>query len=131
MRNSKGFGLIEVLVASVVLVSLLAAVLPLFDAGQNQLAKAEKVAVMLSAKKRIYHRIAEVNPAEQSSGKGHDGHWEYRWQARRISDFRQQHSREALVRYQVALYQINVSIYPKESQQALDQFRFKHLGWKK
>ncbi|MBY5947376.1 type II secretion system protein [Photobacterium rosenbergii] len=130
MRINRGFGLIEVLVASVILVSLLAAVLPLFDAGNTQMQRVEQVELLLSAKKRIYNRLAALNPAQQNTGNGSDNGYGYRWLAERKTEFRPQYAPEANEVHDLALFEVTVAIFQADNpDKTIDSFSFNIIGW--
>ncbi len=132
MRRNKGFGLIEVLVAAVIFVSLLGAVMPLFTAGLKQVKKAETIEIMLSAQQRIFHRLKTINPATDSEGEDTDNQFHYRWQTERRNDYEPQYAPEVIQRYDLALF--NVSVFMNDSADlsphAPATFMFTLIGWR-
>ncbi|WP_318479435.1 type II secretion system protein [Photobacterium leiognathi] len=133
MHNNKGFGLLEVLVASVILVSLLAAIMPLFDMGLKQTKKAEQVALMLSSQKRIYQHLSIINPAKETTGDGVDNDWSYRWKTSRISDYELQYAPESISQNKLALFKVTVDMALSEdalnNNQNTHHFAFNLIGW--
>ena len=128
-RAEQGFGLLEVLIAAVILISLLAAVLPLFDSGLFQLKKAEKVEQQLSVQKRVFTKLSTINPGEVSSGEGEDSDFTFHWDATRITPLYDQRDPEHSTDRKVALYQVEVSLYRNENSKPVTAFKFDIVGW--
>lgn len=129
MRTERGFGLIEVLVASVILVTLLAVTLPLFDAGNRQIHRAEQVEKILSVKKRVFNRLSSINPAEISSGDGIDNGVYYRWSAKQKGVYRSQYDPDFGTNTKLAMFKVSVFLAEEKNEIVLDSFEFDLIGW--
>ena len=125
--SSKGFTLIEVLVAITILVSAFSVIFPMFSQSGNQLARAEQWQRRLSLEKNIFQSLSIIDPMRESSGHGNISGTDFTWQATPISA--QLNSRsdvEGSGRFMIQMFQIEVDYKINGKQQS---FTFEQLGW--
>ncbi|MCE0558534.1 prepilin-type N-terminal cleavage/methylation domain-containing protein [Motilimonas sp. E26] len=129
--KQKGFTLIEVLVASVVLVALLSALLPLFNQSDLATNRAIQSNQRVSIERNIYNSLKFVNPYSTQQGNGELGDVTYSWRAQAITpEIPTRLDMLALDRNRpVRLYNISVEISPNDTKVAAWSFQFELLGW--
>ncbi len=125
-----GFTLIEVLIASAIVMPAMGIILQLFRSGLERLHKVGEQAHLIIAQKEIQHRLSTLNPAVKKQGSGVVEGWEYSWAARQKEDYR--HVSESLgeipfPRY-VALYSIDVTLRREEQRDI--SWQMLRLGWR-
>jgi len=128
-RNKEtGFTLIEVLVASAILMISIAVLMQLFSASFGQTQKAGQVAHLLIAEHVIVHELERVNPALQSKGEGVAEGLSYSWSAKLQQPFRKVPKLEGLMQREVALYRLTVNIIDLRKHK--QQLTMDLLGWR-
>ena len=80
-RCQTGFTLIEVLVASTILMLSIGVLLQLFSSGLDRNQRAGEQAHLLTSQRVIMHVLDGVNPAERTQGKGMAEGLAFSWQA--------------------------------------------------
>jgi len=127
-KKQQGFTLIEVLVASAIVIMSLGTLLQLFSSGLKQNQKVGELAHILSAQRTIIARIEHINPTQQKKGQGSAQGLNYQWRAKLTEPYVLIHEEETYFPREIALHTIDVQItkplggtYP---------FSFQRLGWR-
>ncbi len=128
--RERGFTLLEVLVASAILIASMGLLLQLFGSGLDRMHRVGEHAKLIMAEKEIYHRLSTLNPATATQGKGEVFGWPYNWTARQVEPYRiisEGLGEQTFPRY-VALYALDVSLErPERPNLGLEYLR---LGWR-
>ncbi len=127
-KIQQGFTLIEVLVASTIVIISIGTLLQLFSAGLNQNQRVGQLAHLLSAQRTIMARIEQTNPAEQPKGQGIAMALAYQWKAEIIEPYQIIYEEEPLYPREIALFNITVKI--KKPRGGTYLFNFHKLGWR-
>jgi len=126
-HKQSGFTLIEVLIASAIIMASLGVLLQLFGSGLSQTKKAGQAAHNLSVQRTIERQFLDINPALQQEGEGKAGGVGYRWHAVKIEPFRLFYDSEPGQNRLFALFLITVRF---EIGNTKKQFHISQLGWK-
>jgi len=111
LRKEAGFTLIEVLVASAILMMSIGVLLQLFGSGLDRVKRAGEVAHLLTAKRAIIHTLDGINPAAVSAGSGVAEGLRYSWKAVVEEPFQPLHQYgRTFIRYELALFAVAVDI---------------------
>jgi len=126
-QQQGGFTLVEVLIASAIIMASLGVLLQLFGSGLSQTKKAGRTAHYISAQRTIERQLMDINPALQKDGKGNVEGIVYRWHAVRIEPFRVFYDRDIMPNRLFALFRITVELdaWGKSKQMVISR-----LGWK-
>jgi prepilin-type N-terminal cleavage/methylation domain-containing protein len=110
--RAAGFTLIEVMIASAILIASIGLLLQLLGSGLDRLHRVGEHARLMLVEKEIHSRLNTINAAVQVEGQGVAAGWNYQWRARRLEPYRQVSADlgEAPFDRYVALYTVNVSI---------------------
>src|SRR5690606_9238010 len=84
MKKQQGFTLIEVLVASAILIASMGVILQLFNAGLSSMHRAGHAQHQLLAQRHIYTALQLVNPSTDTARTGEIIGFQYQWDAERI-----------------------------------------------
>lgn len=126
-KASKGFTLIEVLVAITILVTSFSVIFPMFDQSGNQLARAERWQRKMSMEQNMLNQLSVINPMAQQFGRGEQGNTEYTWEATPISGPIPSRSEiSGGGRFMLQMFRIDVSYRLGGKQQTLS---FEQMGW--
>jgi len=126
--GEQGFTLIEVLVASAIIMASIGILMQLFASGLDRTRRAGQLAHLLSAQRTIAHQLEMVNPATQKRGKGVAEGIHYHWQADMLAPFAPIYDPEDLSRRQLGLFLLRVTMQYGSNKQS--EFDMKRLGWK-
>lgn len=110
--TAAGFTLIEVMIASAILIASMGLLLQLLGSGLDRLHRVGEHAHLMLVEKEIYSRLNTINAAVQVEGKGVAAGWSYQWKASRLEPYRHisgDLGEIPFARY-VALYAIDVTI---------------------
>lgn len=127
-KNQHGFTLIEVLVASTIVIMSLGTILQLFSSGLSQNHKVGQLAHLLSAQRTIVAKLEQINPAKQEKGKGVVQGLSYQWIAKITEPYQLVYQLENDFPREVAIYNITVDI--TKPRQGKYQFILQRLGWR-
>lgn len=129
LRVQQGFTLIEVLVASAILVAALGVIMQLFGSGIDRLTRLSDASQLLVAEKEIYSRLNVINFAQQNEGEGTVAGMQYSWRAEQSEPFRpvSPYLVESDLR-SVALFRVEISIERPGRDDA--QWVLQGLGWR-
>jgi len=109
-RKQAGFTLIEVLVASAILMMSIGVLLQLFGSGLDRIKRAGEEAHLLTAKRVIGHTLDAINPAEVPEGSGVAEGLKFHWKATVAEPFQRIRDEHAYLHYDLALFSIAVDI---------------------
>lgn len=86
MRNQRqrGFTLVEVLVATAILIASMGVILQLFNAGLNGMHRAGRAQHQLLAQRHIFNALQLVNPSADTQRSGEIIGFKYEWDVERI-----------------------------------------------
>jgi len=126
-HKQAGFTLIEVLIASAIIMASLGVLLQLFGAGLSQTKKAGRIAHYLSAQRSVERQLLDINPALQKEGEGKAEGISYRWHAVKIEPFRSFYDPESAPGRLFALFLITVEL---DVDGKSKQMEISQLGWK-
>jgi len=127
MRRESGFTLIEVLVASAIIMSTIGVLMQLFASGLGQNKKAGQVAHLLIAERAIVHILEGVNPAVQDKGEGVAEGIRYQWHAVVREPFLPVFDPEGFAERKIALFTMMIDLDTKGDQK--HSFQYTQLGW--
>ena len=82
-QTESGFTLIEVLVASAIVIASIGVLLQLFASGLDRMHRSGTVAHRILLERQIVSELKSVNPAQQNSGKGSAEGWHYSWRGQK------------------------------------------------
>ena len=88
VRSNGGFTLIEVLVASAIVITSMGLLLALMGSGLDRLHRVGAQAQLIIAQKQISNRLSTINPAVVNSAEGQVAGIEFSWVARPQTKFR-------------------------------------------
>jgi len=127
-HQSRGFTLIEVVVALAILTAGFSVIFKLFQQSGITATRVVATQQQVDAEQSIFNVIKAVNPAKNNSGKNAVGDIQYQWQADPMSPLLRARSDDGTNRYHVQLYKVTVD-YQLNNQSY--QFEFEQLGWSK
>jgi len=128
MRTESGFTLIEVLVASVIMMMTIGVLMQLFASGLGQNKKAGHVAHLLVAERAIVHSLERVNPGAQRKGEGVAEGLHYQWHAMIAEPFLPIFDPEGFSKRKVALFTMMVNVQVENKKK--HHFQYEKVGWK-
>lgn len=120
--------MIEVLVASTIVVMSIGTLLQLFSAGLNQNQKVAQLAHLLSAQRTIMARLEQINPAQQQTGDGIAQMLNYHWKAKTSNPYKLIYQEETDFPREIALFTLSVHIEKPRGGQYF--FDIQKLGWR-
>lgn len=128
-KKQRGFTLIEVLIASAIVMASMGLMMNLFSSGLDRMHRVGSHAHQIIVEKEINNRLNTTNFARQSEGIGNVEGWSYLWKATQIEGF--SHVSEMLgeipyPRY-VALFAIDITIESIAGKKI--HWTVKRLGW--
>ena len=126
---SRGFSLLETVVAMTMLATVGMALFGLFNGNLLTWTRAEAVAKQVPAARHAMEMLATVNPVETQAGEfAVDGH-RVRWKAKLVEPARRgQSPRGEPGRYELGLYEISFRI--DDGRRALGAWRLRQVGWR-
>jgi len=127
-RRQDGFTLIEVLVASAIIVASLGVLLQLLSSGLERMQRAGQVAHLIAAQRTIVQTLEVVNPALQREGGGVAEGLRYHWQAAVREPYRSMYNPGGARKRDVALFALTVVV--KTARGKTYRFTFDQLGWR-
>jgi len=126
-RHESGFTLIEVLVASAIIMASIGVLMQLFASGLDRTQRAGRVAHMLVAQRAIVHQLAMVNPADQKGGEGVAEGIHYRWEAKTLAPLVPMYDSDHKPWRQFGLFSLHVIMEYGSGKQR--DFNMKLIGW--
>jgi len=126
--NASGFTLIEVLVASAILMMSLGILLQLFASALDREHRVGETAHLLTAQRLIIHTIEGINPAINPNGKGIAEGLHYHWNAVVMEPFKKIQSPQGSIQRELALFSVKIGIVDARGKQ--HRFNATHLGWR-
>jgi len=127
-NHESGFTLIEVLVASAIIMASIGVLMQLFASGLDRTQRAGKMAHLLTAQRVIVHELEVTNPAIQKSGKGVAEGLSYHWKASVSEPMRYVYDADGEHYRQVGLFEIQVTVMSVSGKSRV--FFFDQIGWK-
>jgi len=128
MNKESGFTLIEVLVASAIIMVSIGVLMQLFASSLGQSKKTGQVAHLLTTERVIIHTLERVNPALQEKGEGLVEGLTYQWHAVVRDPFRPVFDPEGFSERKIALFTMMVDINTRRGRKY--HFTYEQLGWK-
>jgi len=128
MKKESGFTLVEVLIASAIIMASIGVLMQLFASSLGQSKKAGEVAHLLIAQRVIVHTLERVNPALQAQGKGMAEGLTYQWHAVVHEPFRPVFDPAGFSKRKIALFTMIVDVDAKRDNKY--HFNYEQLGWK-
>ena len=128
MNKESGFTLIEVLVASAIIMVSIGILMQLFASSLGENKRAGQVSHSLIAERAIIRTLEGVNPALQTQGKGVSEGLSYRWHAVIHEPFLPIFDPEGFSGRKVALFTMIVDVHTMRGKKY--HFNFEQLGWK-
>lgn len=125
-RQSRGFTLIEVVVALAILTAGFSVIFKLFQQSGITATRVVATQQQINAEQSVFSALKAINPAETSSGRDQAGDVSYQWQSNPISPLLQTRSSDGTSPYYVQLYKVTVE-YQLNNQ--TNAFSFEQLGW--
>jgi len=119
--------LIEVLVASAIVVASIGVLLQIFASGLDRIHRSGNVAHRILIERQIVSDLKAINPVLQHSGEGIVEGWNYRWRADKLTEFRAMQISGSLTTKKAALFNINVDLIQGEELE--HTFELLLLGW--
>lgn len=126
--SEAGFTLIEVLVASAIVITSMGVLMQLFGSGLDRLYRAGEHARIILAERQIVNALSRLNPASAAQGEGDIEGLHYRWKARPASPFLTMYDSTDTLRRQVAMYDVQVVVERPADGEVT--FVLKRMGWK-
>jgi len=127
-REELGFTLVEVLIASAIVMLSMGVLLQLFGSGLDRIQRAGQTAHLLTVQRVIMHTFESINPAIQSEGKAESEGLSYTWKASLREPFRPLRGSEAYIKREIALFTISISVKTMRGKEY--SFNFDQLGWR-
>ena len=125
--HESGFTLIEVLVASAIIMASIGVLMQLFASGLDRTHRAGKVAHFLVAQRVIVHELEMINPAMQKQGKGIAEGMPYQWSVVPGETMKAMYNPDGELERQVGLFEIQVTINAGSGKKRF--FTFELIGW--
>ena len=127
-KKQQGFTLIEVLVASAIVIMSIGTILQLFSVGLDQNQRVAQLAHLLTAQRTITAELEQINPAQQQKGQGVTAALSYQWEAKIVLPYKNIYEEESFFPQELALYNINVQI--EKPRDGRYQFNLQQIGWR-
>lgn len=128
MKNQQGFTLIEVLIASAILIMSIGTLLQLFTSGLDRNQRIAQYAHLLTAQRTIAARLDQINPAQQQKGDGTAESLNYQWQAKITEPYQVIYEAESDFPRELALYSITVEL--DKPRGGTHEFEIQQIGWR-
>lgn len=129
MNKESGFTLVEVLIASAILMASIGVLMQLFSSSLGQNRRVGEMAHLLVAEQMIVKRLERINPAVQGKGEGVAEVLTYAWSAKRIEPFHQIYKENPDVLHrEAALFRLTIVV--QRAQGVEREFSFDLLGWR-
>lgn len=128
IKRVKGFTLVEVLVASAIVIMSLGVLLQLFASGLDRNHRAAELAHLLTAQKVIVANLELLNPAQTREGQGIAEGLTYQWSSQVVEHYRRIYQPEAEFPREAALFQLNVQIGRVNGEAYF--FSIQQIGWR-
>jgi|LWDU01.1.fsa_nt_gi prepilin-type N-terminal cleavage/methylation domain-containing protein len=128
MNKQSGFTLVEVLVASAIVIMSMGTLLQLFSSGLDRNYRVAEQAQLLVAQRSLVAMMDQVNPAAQKEGKGEIESLEYRWQATQSKPYQTIYEQESHFPRELALFNIEIQINKPRGD--VYTFNLQQLGWR-
>lgn len=122
-----GFTLIEVMVASAIIMASLGVLLQIFGSGLDRLHRVDSQSHFLVAGYSIVTELEQVNPAQIRQGEGQIEGLHYRWEVQSQTPWRQAYDVEEAWHRKLALFDLRVVMTLPSG--ADFSFTCKRLGW--
>jgi len=126
--EEQGFTLIEVLVASAIVVASIGVLMQLFASGLDRMHRAGEHAHLILAERQIVNDLSQINPAGTARGEGDAEGFHYRWSAQAASSLLPIYDPEGLLHRKAAIYDVRVTIMRPDHGKA--ELTLKRLGWR-
>jgi len=127
-RYESGFTLIEVLVASAIIMASIGVLMQLFASGLDRTQRAGQVAHLLTAQRTIAHELEMLNPAVQKQGEGVAEGIHYRWKVYREAVMKTVYDPDGKLSRQLGLFEVQVTMQHKRGKSR--DFTLHLIGWK-
>ena len=127
-REELGFTLVEVLIASAIVMLSMGVLLQLFGSGLDRIQRAGQTAHLVTAQRVIMHTFESINPAIQSEGEAEAEGLSYSWKAELREPFKPMRGSEEYIKREIALFTISISVKTMRGKEY--SFNFDQLGWR-
>jgi len=128
MKSQRGFTLIEVLVASAIVIMSIGTLLQLFTSGLYANQRIGEHAHLLTAQRTIAAQFDQTNPAQHQKGEGIAESLNYHWQVKRIEPYQTIYEAENDFPREIALFLIRVSL--RKPRGGSYEFEIQQIGWR-
>ena len=126
VKRQKGFTLIEVLIATLLVTAALGLLLQLFASAAIRTHKAAGHARIILAQKQIYQQISALNIHNVKKGKGNIENINYQWQAKQQTKYYPLYDNDELMT-KITRYLVNVELQLKDGKKR--KFQWEQLAW--
>ncbi|MFY3328217.1 type II secretion system protein [Vibrio fluvialis] len=126
MKKSKGFTLIEVLVALAILAGAFSVIFQGFNQMNLNAFRVSSIQDQVMIESSIFNEISAINPAEQMSGQGEEIGEKYTWKAVPISSLLPLRTEDQQTSRYIQMYRVSVSYSYRDREH---QFSFEQMGW--
>ena len=121
-NRQKGFTLIEVLIATLLVTASLGILLQLFASATTRIHKASNHARIIIAQKQIYQKISAINLYDIQKGQGEIEGMIYQWKAEKKTKYYPVYDGEGVLRNAIARYLIKVMLQQRNGKN-------RHFQW--
>ncbi|NOH46617.1 prepilin-type N-terminal cleavage/methylation domain-containing protein [Vibrio rotiferianus] len=125
-KQSRGFTLIEVLVALAILAGAFSVIFQGFNQVNINNFRVESLQQKVMLEDSIFRELQSINPSEKNSGVGKRGEVHFQWKASPISALAPLRTEEQTTKTYIQMFRVDVKYQNKGQEQTFD---FEQMGW--